>query len=155
MPEITQKQMVEWLKNILSEFEGHKSIRNYAIWKVGQYDLKIIRAILAALEERRALLEVLPSFVDDEPCQFDHHGYCQTHNLSLESGECPMPTLRRILAGQPALEPVTEEFVEKWAKFLEDAPNYDACHDKEKGARRFIEPLKSMLREAGVAGKEE
>ncbi len=66
MPEPTMKEMVEWLKDILSEFEGHKSIRNYAIWKVGQYDLKIIRAVLATLEPvTEGMREEMLTFYDD------------------------------------------------------------------------------------------
>lgn len=33
-------------------------------------------------EHRDELLEALRNFVDDEPCCFDHHGYCQTHGVS-------------------------------------------------------------------------
>lgn len=35
-----------------------------------------------ALQRERAGLRVLAHFVDDEPCQFDHHGACQAHGVS-------------------------------------------------------------------------
>lgn len=35
--------------------------------------------VLAALEVAVPLLE---AYVDDEPCELDHHGYCQSHGLS-------------------------------------------------------------------------
>lgn len=27
------------------------------------------------------LAHLLAWMIDDEPCRYDHHGYCQTHNL--------------------------------------------------------------------------
>lgn len=35
--------------------------------------------------ENERLREVLFGFIDDEPCWYDHHGYCQAHF----SGEIP------------------------------------------------------------------
>lgn len=29
-----------------------------------------------------SLVEALKAYIDDEPCSFDHHGFCQTHSLS-------------------------------------------------------------------------
>lgn len=45
--------------------------------------------------------EFLESFVDEDPCWFDHHGGCQAHGyLSLEHGElCPQAELKAILEG--------------------------------------------------------
>lgn len=51
------------------------------------------------------LLELLECFVDDDGCDFDHHGGCQTHGfLSLEPGEmCPNEQARRLI--EAAKEP--------------------------------------------------
>lgn len=33
-------------------------------------------------------LDLLEAFVDEEPCSFDHHGYCQTHSAQEVEGRC-------------------------------------------------------------------
>lgn len=43
-------------------------------------------------------VDLLATFVDDDPCDLDHHGYCQTHNW-LEPGECNVARARRLLGG--------------------------------------------------------
>ena len=45
-------------------------------------------------------LNLLESLVNDDPCDFDHHGGCQAHGyLSLEPGEiCPQAEAKRLLA---------------------------------------------------------
>ena len=50
-------------------------------------------------EEITALRDVLSDLVarDDDPCYFDHHGYCQAHNW-LQEGECPHARAKRLLA---------------------------------------------------------
>ncbi len=50
------------------------------------------------------LLRLVRDLVDDEPCQFDHHGGCQAHGfLSLEPGElCPHAEAKALLAAYPA-----------------------------------------------------
>lgn len=42
------------------------------------------------------LLELLGCFVDDEECQLDHHGYCQTHSW-METSECPNKKANKLL----------------------------------------------------------
>ena len=44
-----------------------------------------------------SLLESLREFIDDEECDFDHHGYCQTHS-SFEEGPCIMVRAREAIA---------------------------------------------------------
>ena len=41
------------------------------------------------------LFQALEALVDDEECRFDHHGYCQTHNLS---NPCDMQRAREVIA---------------------------------------------------------
>lgn len=45
--------------------------------------------------------KLLEKFVDDDECNIDHHGGCQTHGRNLEPGpdelECPVVTLRNLL----------------------------------------------------------
>lgn len=59
-------------------------------------DSRIFKTIRAALqtpsdtalrESHDRMLEFVKYHVDDEPCSFDHHGYCQTHGY-FEKGEC-------------------------------------------------------------------
>lgn len=40
-----------------------------------------------------ALKAVLLPFLDDEPCSFDHHGYCQTHGVT---SPCIMLRARKV-----------------------------------------------------------
>jgi hypothetical protein len=64
-------------------------------------------ALIAELTERRAAAErdaariaelegALTGVVDDEPCWYDHHGYCQAHFVT---SPCEMAEARAALAG--------------------------------------------------------
>ena len=44
------------------------------------------------------LLELLAAIVDEDPCQYDHHGYCQSHGLF--SKPCPHERVNAILKWQ-------------------------------------------------------
>jgi len=46
---------------------------------IGEDNLK---EMIHRCESQPDLLASLESFVDDEICQLDHHGYCQTHSLT-------------------------------------------------------------------------
>lgn len=51
-------------------------------------DIKSFKAqeIQAAVQkERLKASEIIEQFVDDETCDYDHHGYCQTHGWMDES----------------------------------------------------------------------
>lgn len=41
------------------------------------------------------LLSLVADFVDDSPCRYDHHGYCQNH--SLHERPCPHETAKHVL----------------------------------------------------------
>lgn len=45
-------------------------------------EVHALRARCAALEE------ALEPFLDDNPCRYDHHGYCQEHQGVDEDGVC-------------------------------------------------------------------
>jgi hypothetical protein len=45
-------------------------------------------------ECNRELVRALEGLVDDEPCRYDHHGYCQTHRLN---NPCEMQVARAAL----------------------------------------------------------
>lgn len=47
-------------------------------------------ALTVARAENERLRELLTGLVEseDEPCSFDHHGYCQEHGWFGEPGEC-------------------------------------------------------------------
>ncbi len=40
-------------------------------------------------------LAILADLVDDAPCQYDHHGYCQAH--SLHERPCPHERAKTLL----------------------------------------------------------
>lgn len=52
-----------------------------------------------------SLIELLKSFDDQDPCQNDHHGYCQAHGW-LQSGQCHVAQLREIVKFFEKPEPV-------------------------------------------------
>ena len=56
-----------------------------------------------ALEERDQLLAALKPLVDDDECEFDHHGYCQAHNWYQDS-VCPRERARAFLAGDQPID---------------------------------------------------
>lgn len=41
------------------------------------------------------LTEIVRDLIDDNPCRFDHHGYCQEHGW-LREGKCPVERARDI-----------------------------------------------------------
>jgi hypothetical protein len=45
-----------------------------------------------------ALRELLAKLVDEDPCQFDHHGYCQAHGL--DAPPCPHQVAKVLLGGR-------------------------------------------------------
>jgi hypothetical protein len=49
-------------------------------------------------------IELLKTFVDDDPCRLDHHGNCQTHSLG---NPCNVAEAREFLASLG--EPVSQE----------------------------------------------
>lgn len=58
-------------------------------------------AVMLRNAKRRAekMEAVLRDLIDDEPCRFDHHGYCQTHGW-LQPGRCPVARARDLLAAE-------------------------------------------------------
>lgn len=51
--------------------------------------------VRAVLTEHQAMLLTLWRMIDDEPCEVDHNGHCQTHGLSLQP--CTMAEARRLV----------------------------------------------------------
>ena len=41
--------------------------------------------------------EVIHNLIDDEPCRYDHHGYCQEHNW-LSDGVCPHKQGKKLIS---------------------------------------------------------
>jgi hypothetical protein len=42
-------------------------------------------------------IEIIKDFIDEEPCNYDHHGYCQSHNW-LSDSECPHKRAKSFIA---------------------------------------------------------
>lgn len=49
-------------------------------------------------EENQFLTEILEELVDDDPCWYDHHGYCQAHWL--HEAPCPVERAKEFLANK-------------------------------------------------------
>lgn len=48
-------------------------------------------------EERASLRSLVEDLVDLEDCQFDHHGFCQTHFWMVPGSRCPHARARDFL----------------------------------------------------------
>ena len=55
----------------------------------------------SAEAECERLRDLIEEFVDDDPCQYDMHGYCQAH--SLHSKPCPHERAKEMLPNRTAL----------------------------------------------------
>jgi hypothetical protein len=44
------------------------------------------------------LLRLIRDLADPDPCEFDHHGYCQAHGWTAIEPACPHARAKRILA---------------------------------------------------------
>ena len=56
----------------------------------------------ASRTELRDLLSDLAEFGED-PCEFDHHGYCQTHGWTAAEPRCPFARVKEFLADEADL----------------------------------------------------
>ena len=45
-------------------------------------------------ELRKEAADIIRNFTDDEPCQFDHHGNCQSHDMQ---NPCKMPAAKKFV----------------------------------------------------------
>ena len=53
---------------------------------------------LMLLDRLDEAISLLGEHVDDEPCWFDHHGYCQAHGWLTDEDRCPHARGREFLA---------------------------------------------------------
>lgn len=44
----------------------------------------------------KVAIQIIEDLVDDDPCQFDRHGYCQTHGW-MDDSECPHARAKKFL----------------------------------------------------------
>lgn len=97
-------------------FDGSQNMRANVAWIVAAHNawpalrerLEQTEADLAtARAQAQTLREMLDGFIDDEPCTFDHHGYCQTHFSG--ATPCYMAEARAYLAMVPQAREATEQ----------------------------------------------
>ena len=62
--------------DIVDQLRGHCKGHPFAV--AIPWPHRVLHDAIAEIERLRGLLGEI---VDDEDCQYDHHGYCQTHNL--------------------------------------------------------------------------
>ena len=53
-------------------------------------------ALTDVIVERNRLLKLVAELIDPDPCEYDHHGYCQAH--SLQERPCPHERGRAVIA---------------------------------------------------------
>jgi hypothetical protein len=41
------------------------------------------------MPDRAELIEIIRDLTDPDPCQYDHHGYCQAHGWMDTEPRCP------------------------------------------------------------------
>jgi hypothetical protein len=61
------------------------------------------RANALLLASAPALLDIVRALMDDEPCRYDHHRYCQTHSIAAEP--CPHELAHDLLRHLPQETP--------------------------------------------------
>jgi NTP pyrophosphatase (non-canonical NTP hydrolase) len=54
------------------------------------------------LAEIRVLRDLIADLADPDPCEFDHHGYCQAHSWFTTDSPCPDGRAARLLADTEA-----------------------------------------------------
>lgn len=98
MIDITEEMSQAFLTARDAEFEAGRPGKAY---------LAGLRAVADIIEcqqqtEREQLLTLIRDLVDDDDCQYDHHGGCQTHGyLLLDPGEqCPHAEAKELLNRQ-------------------------------------------------------
>jgi hypothetical protein len=82
--------------------------------RVGLQTATFVPEVEAALAEYDELIELLWNFTaPDDPCEFDHKGYCQAHSWLRREPECPHGRAKKILdAVEPARQAEGESGVE-------------------------------------------
>lgn len=60
-------------------------------------------AELVREDERRRLAALIDDLTDPDPCEYDHHGYCQAHGWMETDPRCPHSRAKDVLAegGEP------------------------------------------------------
>lgn len=79
-----------------------------------------------------ALKTALADFLDNEPCQLDRHGYCQTHGLSKP---CRMVAAREVLSGYSQRREVRCRDCDRW--YIAQEPSCP-CGSMRRGETRPI-----------------
>lgn len=64
------------------------------------YDDRIATALEAQAAEIARLKDIVEALTDDDPCYYDHHGYCQAHGWMAVSPACPHARARALTGSQ-------------------------------------------------------
>ncbi len=62
-----------------------------------EIDLLVDTDPLALRDEAWRLTQLLTDLIQEDPCDFDHHGYCQAHIWFRTDPSCPQSRAKEIL----------------------------------------------------------
>lgn len=62
--------------------------------KIASMTMLAAMPVVDALNEA---IKIIGDMIDDEPCQFDQHGYCQTHGWLYTEPKCPQARAKEFL----------------------------------------------------------
>lgn len=69
---------------------------------IAEHIAALHNASLDAARLDPVLRELLEHLTDEDPCWFDHHGYCQAHGWMETEPRCPHARAKELLAASPA-----------------------------------------------------
>lgn len=81
----SQRQALELVNSEIGKAAGQGALAEFV--KVQNFAVK--------------LAEIAILLHDPDPCEYDHHGYCQAH--SLHENPCPHGVMQHLLQGMPNL----------------------------------------------------
>lgn len=88
------------MPNLADELRFHADMIEEAAGdpaRADQTELRLLRRAAEAVDVLRELSEV-----EDQPCRYDHHGYCQEHGWFETDPPCAIKRAREIWAAQDA-----------------------------------------------------
>lgn len=100
VPEITDPMVRAhlYISAVRTRIHVHESHPCHAclgdVMGLGQHGFALMNLLADAERQIEDLRALISDFVDDDPCDLDHHGYCQAHSLQTD---CPHARAKKLL----------------------------------------------------------